>query len=212
MEVFTFREVYIERVYEQEADFIPAAGWTVFDLGANIGVFTIQQALRGAHVYAFEPNPDCFRRLSRTVRENELDRHVRLFNDAVGAAPGMGVLEVPNGWSVHGIVRPRAESAPNGEPAVTITALDSIMPSLGVARIDLLKIDVEGAEVDVLRGATQTLSLVERLIVEYHSPELREKVTALLHSHGFTSLRHVKARNADTGAGVLYARKESHVE
>src|SRR5438874_10929686 len=42
-------EVYLSRTYEQHHDFIPDAGWTVFDIGANIGAFAIQQARRGAH-------------------------------------------------------------------------------------------------------------------------------------------------------------------
>jgi hypothetical protein len=58
-EILTPQEIYWKRCYDRLPDFIPRSGWIVFDVGANTGVWAIQQARRGAHVHAFEPNPDC---------------------------------------------------------------------------------------------------------------------------------------------------------
>ena len=77
-EAYVFQEIYKYHQYERHPDFVPQRGWTVFDVGANIGVFTVQQAAKGANVYSFEPNPDAYRRLSRNVSANELADRVHL--------------------------------------------------------------------------------------------------------------------------------------
>ena len=205
-EIFPFLEIYRDHLYDRVADFVPQADWTVFDLGANVGVFAIQQARRGARVFAFEPNPDCYRRLSRTVVENGFETKVSALNYAVGSAPGLGTLHVPIGATVAGSVTPIERSSSVMTPAVTITALDDIVPTLRITRIDLLKIDTEGAEVEVLRGSEHTLRLVERVVLEYHSGDLLEQARTLLHRHGFAEVLQVGV-DSSQGLGILYAKK-----
>ena len=65
--------------------------------GANSGVYTVQQARRGAHVYAFEPNPDCYRRLHKSVQLNGLDSRVSAADYALGATAAAAELIVPEG-------------------------------------------------------------------------------------------------------------------
>src|SRR5262249_15176940 len=69
-EVYIFHEIYESNQYNRHPDFVPQRGWTVFDVGANVGVFTILQARNGASVYAFEPNPGSCGRLQRNVAVN----------------------------------------------------------------------------------------------------------------------------------------------
>src|SRR5207248_9506229 len=167
-EFAVFEEIYVDHDYDRLADFIPQRGWIVFDVGANVGVFAVQQARRGAFVYAFEPNPDSYRRLAKTVATNGIGGAVTLFNVALGAAPGTGRLVVPSGWTTVGSIE-RVDGKPaESAGTVTITALDRVVPEVGVAAIDLLKIDTEGAELEVLRGAERTLDVVVRLVVEHH--------------------------------------------
>lgn len=205
-EMFSFEEIYHERMYDRVAGFISQRGWTVFDIGANIGVFAIQQARRGAYVYAFEPNPDCYHRLSRAVLDNNLAADVHVLNLAAGSLPGRGTLQIPEGVTCIGSVVPQENLTSTQEPAIQITSLDHIVPTLGIARIDLLKIDTEGAEVEVLRGADRTLGMVERVILEYHSTDLLRQASELLQSHGFS---HVLQIDSGPGIdrGVLYAQK-----
>jgi FkbM family methyltransferase len=204
-EIFGFLEVYHDHDYDRVADFVPAAGWTILDVGANVGVFAIQQACRGAHVFAFEPNPDCYRRLSRAVMENGLSSQVSVFDHAIGSALGLGTLVVPGGVTSSGSIEP-AEDYPAGKATVKVTSLDHVVPTLDVTRIDLLKIDTEGAEVEVLHGAEQTLSIVDRIVLEYHSRDLLEQVRALLHSHQFVEVLQADS-DVNAGVGILYARR-----
>ena len=82
----------------------------------------------------------------------------------------------------------------------------AVGPATGTGRIDLLKIDVEGAETAVLDGARAALGLVDRVVVEYHSPALRSHVTALLAAHGLPLVLDVAATFGGE-AGVLYAAR-----
>lgn len=204
-ETTVFGEIYLDRGYEKVADFVPTVGWAVVDVGANVGIFAVQQALRGAHVYAFEPNPDCYRRLTRTVEANGLNGSVNTYNLAIGAAQGIGTMLIERGFTLGGMIQPLEAANLTDQAAISITSLDDIVPTLDIARIDLLKVDTEGAEVAVFRGAERTLGIVDRVITEYHSHELSEQVKALLHKRGFVLVLQDE-HDPVVGRGILYAR------
>lgn len=201
------REIYDYQLYDRSTDFIPSHGWTVLDVGANAGIYTIQQALRGAHVYAFEPNPHCFRRLSKNVEANNLTHNVHAFDAALGAAPGMGTLIVSPESTPGGVVEAvEATDVATNDVTVRIVSLDQVVSEQGIRHIDLLKIDAEGAEVDILHGAEHTLSIVDRIVLEYHSDALLAQATTFLHEHGFTPVLRI-ANVMGGNAGILYADK-----
>lgn len=207
-ETALFREIYDERSYDEVVDFIPRAGWTVLDIGANIGIFAIQQAQRGARIHAFEPNPDCFRRLAKAVAANKLEGKISIYNLAVAASPGSGTMIVPDGFTPGGSIVSVEDAALSEGPVFPVTSLDHFIPTSGISRIDLLKIDTEGAEVEILRGSTQTLTVVDRIVLEYHSHELLKEVRDLLDSARFEEVLHVD-QDVSAGRGVLYAKRES---
>jgi FkbM family methyltransferase len=207
-EIYVLDEVYRERLYDQVAEFVPGADSTVVDVGANVGMFAVCQARRGAQVYAFEPNPDCYRRLARSVIENGLTDEIRALNYAVGTGIGTATLSVPNNQTALGSLTIVDAAKTTASATVRITSLDQILPALGVEHVDLLKIDTEGAEVDVLRGACQTLRSTDRIILEYHSDELREQVTALFDDQGFREVLHVDTPAPYLpDAGMIYAKR-----
>ena len=211
-QTYALKEICLDRVYEKAFDFVPRHGWIVFDVGANVGIFTAQQASRGAHVYAFEPNPNCYERLRKTIANNRLDERVTAFNCAVGSACCTGQLVVSVGMTTQGFVLPSGKPANtniNG-PTVSITTLDDVVKSYGVEQIDLLKMDVEGGEVEVLRGATRTLKLVCRVVLEYHSRELLTQVDTLLSDTGFTIILQDDLY-PDSSQGILYATRRTGV-
>jgi FkbM family methyltransferase len=211
-EVFIFHEIYESLQYDRHADFIPQRGWTVFDVGANIGVFTVLQARHGAKVYSFEPNPDSYGRLSRNVAANSLSECVRLFPTALGDKRGAGSLHVIGGGTTGGVVTSvEAGASPSGV-AVPIATLDEIVATLPGLFIDLLKIDAEGSEAAILRGGEQTLGRVQRIMVEYHSRDLLHQVSEILVRNGFAQEMIVDYYAEDTAAGqdevgILYARR-----
>lgn len=211
-EIFVFHEIYGGLQYDRHPDFVPQSDWTVFDVGANIGVFTVLLAKQGARVFSFEPNPDSHSRLSRNVAANHLSDRVQVFPTALGDTHGMGHLHVIGGGTTGGVVTPVDATAPAAGVAVPIATLDEVASALSDASIDLLKIDAEGSEVAILRGGDRTLDRVQRIIVEYHSRDLLKQVREILERKGFSEEMIVDYYAEDIAAGqdevgILYARR-----
>lgn len=125
-------------------------GMVVADVGANIGLLTLACARAcgpSGRVHAFEPEAGPRAQLAKTVHLNGL-HWVEIHDCALGAASGEGMLHVSTVIG-HSSLYPLPEGeAGAGEP-VTVRALDDL---LGGIRLEVVKIDVEGAELDVLAG------------------------------------------------------------
>lgn len=134
-------------------------GMQVVDVGANEGFYTVFAARRvapGGRVLAFEPSPRERSRLERNVRINRL-ANVQVLPLALGARPGRAVLRVANpehnGQNSLGAFAYESVSLA-GEVNVEVRTLDEVAAG---TRVDLVKIDVEGAELAVLEGAERVL-------------------------------------------------------
>jgi FkbM family methyltransferase len=158
-------------------------GMCVFDVGANAGVFTLlAAALVGEGVvYAFEPSPRDRTRLVANVRLNALS-NVRVRGEGLGSAVGKATLAVasaehPGHNTLGGFVY--SDDAAYSVD-VDVVTLDSVVAVEGLLRLDVLKIDVEGAESAVLRGATAALRRFRPIIlVEAQDTSLREAGSSL---------------------------------
>ena len=134
---------------------LPAGAITV-DGGANIGLIAIPLALalaaNGGKVIAFEAQRMMFYALCGGAALNDLE-NLEAFNKALGAKAGR--IRVPR--VNYGVEQDFGTVTLTGEPAegeeVDLVAIDS----LGLPRLDFLKIDVEGMEIDVLKGAATTI-------------------------------------------------------
>jgi FkbM family methyltransferase len=125
------------------------------DLGANVGVYSLWAAQRvgvQGRVVAFEPIPETRARLERNIALNGFAQ-IRVVPRAVGAEPGSATLHVVPGAS--GLTS-RDRAVGGDEIAVEVTTLDAYFA--GAAPPDLIKIDVEGMELEVLRGARSLLA------------------------------------------------------
>ncbi|MGZ6960927.1 MAG: FkbM family methyltransferase [Ilumatobacteraceae bacterium] len=213
-EIYVFHEIYEIQQYDRDENYMVQPGWTVLDVGANVGVFTVHAVTRGATVYAFEPNPDSCGRLRRNVTMNNLSDRVQVFETALGDESGVGEMIVERGGTTGGVVVRLDNLSSEARTVVSVDTLDAIMPLLGLARIDLLKMDIEGAEVEALRGAEQTLPMVQRAIIEYHSRDLLAAVREILVRSGFSEdmILDYYPEDGVTGqeeVGILYARRTS---
>lgn len=206
-ELHTVRELYGNLQYDRVERFVPQPGWVVFDVGANVGAYAVLQARRGATVYAFEPNPDCRRRFARAIALNGLGDRVSVFPWALGSARGTGRMRVPGDGrlTTMGTVEV-APSHPHARSGIAIVTLDEIVTASSVARVDLLKIDVEGAEGEVLRGAQSALQITDRIVVECHSVSAGREVSALLAEVGFAVILRVPVV-PDDHVYIYYAEK-----
>lgn len=184
------REVLIRREYAPSPEWLPEVGQTVVDVGANAGVFAIDAATRvgrGGHVIAIEPNPVPMSRLIENIGLNRVYETVRPVAVAIGAGTGIGTLEAPTSNSTIGHLAVVGER--KSDVAVPVIGLDAVLGSLGVVDVDLLKVDVEGSELDVLESGPQILSRTKRVVVEA-APNRADAIAARLHEVGFrTSIR-----------------------
>jgi FkbM family methyltransferase len=144
------------------------AGSTVYDIGAAAGFYTLMAARRvGANgrVIAFEPFPENVRLTRRNLNLNGVD-NVDLLETAVGAAVGTSMMvdEADAAVSVHLTV-----AADEGGIEVDVTTIDHLVAQGRIPPPDLIKMDVEGAEIEVIQGATDTIATHgPTLLVEVH--------------------------------------------
>ena len=170
------REAYFTGRYEpQDTQLIRALvrpGDTVVDLGANWGYYTLAAAhwtTETGRVVAFEPDPRLFALLQSNVATNHL-RHVVLEQRAVGAAAGRsGFLGYADGSANRGISR-MAGSTDTPDFYSSLVALDDALDAAGVGDVRLVKMDIEGGEVDALLGMRRGLQSrrYQHLLVEIH--------------------------------------------
>jgi FkbM family methyltransferase len=121
----------------------------VVDVGANIGYYTLLAAKVAKKVYAFEPDKETFEILKKNVEENNL-KNVILFNKAVGNKnEKVGIEKNKDNYGDSRIQTPQASGQLplTGEP-VQMVRLDDIIKE----KVDLVKIDVQGYEIEVLEG------------------------------------------------------------
>lgn len=178
-ELTPYLEIVIHGIYDRNTDLVPAAGSTVVDVGANIGIFTVVQARRGAKVVAIEPHPGAFGMLVENVRQNHVAERVVPVNSAIGRTAGTAWLDDRQG-TVSAHLAPRSEHGHD----VRVTPLDPLIAELGLGHVDLLKVDVEGAELEVLAGAQRTLGTTAAVFIEVHG-DLLPRVAAVMNGHGF---------------------------
>ena len=170
-----------------------AAGMVVYDLGANMGYFALSMARRvgpDGRVFAFEPDPEMAGRLERNARMNGFG-NVTLVRAAVWNEEGWVTFNrsdpsiSPDRGLGHIVTEGEQEGDKISVPTVTLDRFSVSAPAP-----DLIKCDVEGAEVEVFQGARSLLERVHPVIVcEMHAPEKEAHLLDLFRSLGYSCSR-----------------------
>ena len=131
------------------------SGWTCFDVGANVGAITMALAkLTGpdGRIYAFEPGPPNLRRLRDNLNLNpDLSKRVEMIAAGVGRTPGELYWAEEKGNPGNALL------GKTGTHETKIIPLDDFVREHAITKLDFVKIDVEGMELDVMHGAAETL-------------------------------------------------------
>lgn len=160
---------------------------TVVDIGANIGNITKRMAVTGARVFAYEPDPETFEQL---VRNTARFPNVTCIRKAVGAESGRFAMYRNERYDLDPIKYSEGTSLVSqktnvkAEPDFTIETLDIVRLVEELGAIDLMKMDIEGAELAVLNRLLDTgnIRAIRRLYAETHEkqiPSLRADFAAL---------------------------------
>jgi FkbM family methyltransferase len=177
----------------------------IYDLGANIGIASLSLARHcpEAHIYGFEPMPANYELCSRNYSNLT---NAQVFNCAVGSKSGTTNFEITDdprgGRLTDNAVIDTVHSVKKIDVAVwTIADLVEIKNLLPP---DFLKVDVEGAELDVLNGLGVYTKGVKQMHVETHSTELRDKCVHWLNLNGFEIKKECRY---SAHLGALWAEK-----
>lgn len=174
-----------------------AEGAVFYDVGANVGFFSLLAASivgdSGA-VYAFEPVPANAASIRHSARLNRLS-NIEVFEEAVGERSGSASLILSRHIGGATLASKGAPQDATGEIEVAVTTLDDAIADRGLRPPSLIKIDVEGAELEVLRGMTDTLAIHRPPIlyeIDDATPEglarKRREIASLLNAAGYRSI------------------------
>jgi FkbM family methyltransferase len=152
--------------------FTPKEGDTVIDIGAHIGRYTItssKQVGNSGKVVAIEADPDNFQLLKRNIALNNLTNVLPLNYAVFSTRTRMKLYEQSASAKYNSVMLTRAAKTKN-YVEVEADTLDSILKQNGINQVNWIKIDVEGAEFEVLKGSTKTLSSENvSLLIEIHN-------------------------------------------
>ena len=187
MDVWIVKETFLDRFYERFGTKI-GDGWTVLDIGAGIGDFSLYAALGHPtnKVYAFEPFPESFGLLERNLELNNA-KNVRALPEAIGGQTGRLALDLSSGEPLQYSTEGTATAA--DRLMVPCLSLEDAFERLSLVHCNLLKMDCEGAEYDILFNAPPAiLDRIDHIVMEYHdgvTPHNHQDLVEFLTAHGF---------------------------
>src|SRR6185503_6764921 len=228
-----YKEIFDEEVYLKHGVSLNDND-VVFDVGANIGLFSmfVHHRCRNASVYSFEPVPPVFEKLRENMGLYGLD--VKLFNYGVSNETRAAKITFYPGWS--GMSGVYADSA--AEESMTrafvqnqdaelaryadellegrfktetfdceLKTLSEVIREQQIEQIDLLKVDVEKSELDVLEGiAEDDWKKIRQIVMEAHDLDGHlNRIIALLKKHGFDAMYEQDSSQHNTGLYNMYA-------
>jgi FkbM family methyltransferase len=184
---FLYKDIFIKRSYHFEAQ---RPDPLIIDCGSNTGmsILYFKHVYPKARIIGFEPDPVIFSNLQENVRRNRLD-DIQLIQAAAAGREGKLTFysdgacgsclaeylpaHIPAGWRKYEVpcVRLRTYLA---EP------------------VDFLKMNIEGAEYEVLKDSVERLRMIQEMVIEYHHhpglPRTLHKILAIIHEQGFEYL------------------------
>jgi len=175
---------YFPSTYEAENfEFLAQSckpGAVIIDIGAHIGLFSViasQVTGKGGKVYAFEPAPSTYELLQKTLAINHTDPVIETFQKAVGRETGKITFFISDDKAdnSNSLVDYKDDRRLHGID-IDVISIDAFVKEKKINRLDFIKIDVEGAEYDTLRGAVETMNDLKPVcIVAIHPEPIKAK-------------------------------------
>lgn len=161
-------------------------GSIIWDIGANCGVFALAAAGLGAETLAVEPDPVLSALLLR-ARTANMGLKLEVLTAAISDDRGLATLAIASGGRAANALAPFAGArSPFGRKESQVLAptlrLDDL---LAVSTPTLVKIDIEGAEIHALRGATRVLAEIRPTILMEVASEVWDEARVILHAAGY---------------------------
>ena len=177
-EVFRIKSIFDQKEYAVPEKRRGSGRYTVFDVGANVGIFSLSvHALHPqSRIYCFEPSP---------LAQKLLEANVGDFPEMVMYKYGLYNQDMETTMHVH-----RYNTGQNsirfvgrhyaGGVLVQMRDAGRQFDELGLSHLDILKIDTEGCEVEILESMGERLDMVDYVLAEYHTEKDRRTIDGLL--------------------------------
>ncbi len=163
-------------------------GSTAVDVGANIGLLAIPLAGavgKSGLVLAFEPHPENFARLERNMLTSHTTNMVA-YQTALGSRTGSIALNLGSDSAYHSTAEVATHRRTGNRINVRVTTLDKVWRERGLPPVSIVKIDVEGAEVDVLEGSQELIEMCKPIVLAEASSKTKHQMLAAWFSdHGY---------------------------
>lgn len=173
---------------------------TIIDVGAGLGDFTLMVAKKfpQAKIFAFEPNPDQFKLLKENIKLNNI-KNVKSYQTAVGTKKSY-LLHLFS-FNIH------SSTVKTNKSKKTIKVKGLKLDNFIKDKVDLLKIDCEGAEIDILKSITKNkMGLIKKIIIEYHNNIIQnedKKILTILSKWSYKIT--IKKNNLISNTGYIFA-------
>lgn len=207
-----YTEIFKEKGHADLPQFSGKGSRVIIDAGANEGFYTlkIKQNNPSAQIVAIEANPLAFKILKKNVRGNKL-KNVILINKALASGLGKMTFAIVPEISALGALdigpqkRPWLKKENVKKIAVWGTTLKKVCADNHIANIDILKLDVEGAEMSILKNSKDLLPNIKKIVVEYHTPKLKQEIKKFLQVNKFKFLH--EKRDAGHCGDLYFIRR-----
>jgi|GEM_PF-6802548 len=207
------KEIWDDKIYNQIYQI--KKNDIVFDIGANIGIFSIYAASLGAQVYSFEPNPEIFKILDQNIKKNKLNKKIFIFNYAIGNANEDVYLSIPLSDKIYSeacasITKSFIDNfdkyTDNGYKKIKVKCfkLNNFIQKLNINKIDLIKLDCEGTELDILKSFNIANNCtILNIAMETHACYSQKELCSILFNKGFIIDKIIKFTQP-SNTGFLY--------
>jgi len=163
------REIFIDQVYD--CFYKPCDNDIVIDIGAHVGLFSIKVCRSVKRVIAIEPHPFNYKLLLTNLHLNKIE-NVTPYKIAISNYSGIAKLYLGRESTGH-TIKPLSEMSRSSSIVVKVETLDNLLDEIDLSKVNFIKIDVEGAELEVLKGSERTLANNNLFlaIAAYHYPK-----------------------------------------
>ena len=210
---FVYYEIFLRQCYTAGGFYRPMETDVVIDVGANIGMFSlfVSNSAPGITVHCFEPAADTRERLQHNVDANGLNDNVTVYPFALSDAHRKQELVDGVTTCDRSLLRAHRSLGVSVGSVECIT-LEDALEYADAEQIDFLKLDVEGAELDILESIqAKSWSRIKRLALEFHEcirPGCLPRIVRLLENHNFSTVCEVDPEDAPSaGTGIVKATR-----
>jgi len=201
-------EFFVDRMYRSVEYLISNIKYPIIDIGAHIGVFSLYASVLcpKSNVLALEPEPSNFQLLKENLRLNKIKNVTPIKSALIACKESKTELYLSTNTHNHSTNKPINQSTSITVPA---TNLEKIIKQHKLSKIGILKMDIEGAEFQIISNIQYPIfDLIQNMVIEYHETEKNKRADLenTIRSHGF-SVEHFP-NHFDKKLGLLIARNK----